>query len=86
MQRGASIALVLALALGGAGLSATGAAAAPVPGAVLGLSTATAEEGNGLLQDVRWVTRCRRVVVQRRGPDRVREVCRRVWVEGRGRY
>ncbi|WP_245215921.1 hypothetical protein [Pararoseomonas baculiformis] len=77
-------ALVAGLAAGIGGFSpavqAAPASAAPMMGAAM-----LAQADSGLLQDVRWVNRCRPVVVHRRDrygrPVRVeRERCRRVWV------
>jgi len=52
------------------------------------MGAALASQDTGLLEDVRYVTRCRPVVITRRDrmgrPIQVRrEQCRRVWV---GRY
>lgn len=73
---------------GGLGALVPSAQAAVVSAAPM-LGTAVAGLDEGLLEDVRYVTRCRPVVVHRRDrfgrPVRVqRERCRRVWV-GRGR-
>ncbi|WP_376087317.1 hypothetical protein ACE7GA_13770 [Roseomonas sp. CCTCC AB2023176] len=86
MTRLTRTALAAALALGGA-LGATGTATAAMPSAapLAGIAAADAT----LLEDVRYVTRCRPVTVVRRDrfgrPVSVsRNVCRQVWV-GRGR-
>ena len=81
------LALAACLAAG-LGALAPSAQAAPVSAAPI-LGNALAGLGAGLVEDVRYVTRCRPVVVHRRDrfgrPVRVqRERCRRVWV-GRGR-
>ncbi|WP_426956534.1 hypothetical protein [Muricoccus radiodurans] len=80
------LALVAALALG-APLFAGSASAAPASAAPM-IGAAVADQS--LVEDVRYVTRCRPRIVSRRDrfgrPVTVRrEVCRRVWV-GRGRY
>ena len=83
MNRLSHLALAAGLALGLGALApaaqAAPASAAPMIGAALGGAD------TGLLQDVRYVTRCRPQVVYRRDrrgrPVQVRrEVCRRVWV------
>ncbi|HEY8610891.1 MAG TPA: hypothetical protein VIL69_06305 [Roseomonas sp.] len=80
------IALVAGLAAGMGGLSSVAQAAPASAGPMLGAAMVGSEAG--LLQEVRWVQRCRPVVVHRRDrygrPVRVeRERCRRVWVEPR---
>ena len=82
MTRLARIAILAAMTLG-----AGGAAQAAPPSAAPHLGAVSADAS--LLQDVRYVTQCRPVVVNRydrRGrPVQVtRSVCQRVWV-GRGR-
>ncbi|WP_338664071.1 hypothetical protein VQH23_02665 [Pararoseomonas sp. SCSIO 73927] len=79
--------LLAGLVAGGAVLSP--AQAAPASAAPM-LAGPLAETSSDLLQEVRYVTRCRPRTVYRQDrfgrPVRVtREVCRRVWV-GRGRY
>ncbi|WP_424135798.1 hypothetical protein [Roseomonas chloroacetimidivorans] len=77
-----------------AGLLAGGAALAPAQAApTVGLMPAgpAAAAPSSLLQEVRWVQRCRPVVVHRRDrfgrPVRVeRSQCRRVWVGPRRPY
>jgi len=81
------LALVACL-MGGLGALAPSAQAAPVSAAPM-LGAAVSGLHDGLVEDVRYVTRCRPVVVHRRDrfgrPVRVqRERCQRVWV-GRGR-
>jgi hypothetical protein len=76
-------ALVAGLAAGMGGLS-TAAQAAPASAAPM-LGAAMVAPREGLMQEVRWVNRCRPVVVYRRDrygrPVRVqREQCRRIWV------
>ncbi|MFC7738026.1 hypothetical protein ACFQX4_19815 [Roseomonas sp. GCM10028921] len=85
MSRLSHLALLLGLMAGMGGLSsAAPASAAPA------IASPLAGAGPDLLQEVRWATRCRPVVVHRRDrygrPVRVeRERCRRVWVgPGRG--
>lgn len=76
-----------AVALGGAlGMSGTASAAMPSAAPMLG----AAPEAS-LLEEVRYVTRCRPVIINRSDrfgrPVQVRrEVCRRVWVGGRRGY
>ncbi|WP_043830723.1 hypothetical protein [Muricoccus aerilatus] len=86
MNRLSHLVLAAGLALGLGALApvahAAPAAAAPMIGAALGGANTS------LLEDVRYVTRCRPAVVYRRDrrgrPVQVRrEVCRRVWVAGR---
>ena len=77
------LALAACLA-GGLGALAPSAQAAPVSAAPM-LGAAVAGLDDGLLEDVRYVTRCRPVVVHRRDrfgrPVRIqRERCQRVWV------
>ena len=84
MTRFARTALVAAL-----GLGAAGAAQAAPPSAAPMLGAAIQETSP--LEEVRYVTRCRPVYVDRYDrfgrPVRVsRNVCRRVWVGGRGGY
>ncbi|MBP0491641.1 hypothetical protein [Roseomonas indoligenes] len=79
--------LLAGLLAGGASLAP--AHAAPVSGGLM-LAGPSAATSSDLLQEVRYVNRCRPVTTFRRDrmgrPMRVtREVCRRVWV-GRGRY
>ncbi len=81
------LALLAGLAAGIAGF-APQARALPAAGALPAMAAAQAEAG--LLEEVRWVNRCRPVSVYRQDrfgrPVRVvRERCRRVWVgPGRG--
>ena len=68
----------------GLGVLAPAAQAAPVSAAPM-IGAALSGMDAGLLEDVRYVTRCRPVVITRRDrmgrPVRVqREQCRRVWV------
>lgn len=86
MTRFARHALVAALALGGA-LGGTGAASAAMPSAAPAIGAGAVAP---LLQEVRYVNRCRPVTAYRR--DRfgrpvtvTRNVCRQVWVPGPGR-
>lgn len=88
MSRLSRLALLLGLMAGMGGLSSAAQAAPASAAPAMALPLAGA--GPDLLQEVRWATRCRPVVVHRRDrhgrPVRVeRERCRRVWVgPGRG--
>lgn len=84
MTRLARTALVAAIALGGA-FGSAGTASAAMPSAA-----PLAASGSSLLEDVRYVQRCRPVIVNRYDrfgrPVQVRRnVCRQVWVGGRRR-
>ena len=88
MSRLSRLALLLGLMAGMGGLSSAAPAAPALAAPAMALPLAGT--GPGLLQEVRWATRCRPVVVHLRDrygrPVRVgRERCRRVWVgPGRG--
>jgi alkylated DNA repair dioxygenase AlkB len=76
-------ALIAGLAAGMGGLSAAAQAAPASAAPMLGVATLGSQAD--MLQEVRWVQRCRPVVVHRRDrrgrPVRVeRQQCRRVWV------
>ena len=87
MNRFLPLAVMAGLSLG-LGMPGTAAHAAPASAAPMIGAVATGADA-GLLEEVRYATRCRPTVVYRRDrrgrPVQVRrEVCRRVWV-GRGR-
>jgi alkylated DNA repair dioxygenase AlkB len=82
-------ALIAGLAAGIGGISATAQAAPASAAPMLGAATVGAQAD--MLQEVRWVQRCRPVIVHRRDrygrPVRVeRQQCRRVWVGPRRGY